>query len=128
MEEINNQKSTKRTYRDAISNLLKTEDFNIFVGIDIYFEHCRRHGITDIDSTNFFNRGGRFDSFLDIDVEDDVLRAGLESYAKRCDSYKKGRVLIREGEELIKKGYKLMDDSSHVNNRHEMHIVLLDTI
>lgn len=127
----NDIKAIKKTFREAISELLKTV-YDPYVGIDIYAAYRRKHGITNIDTRDFFRKGGEFDSFLDKELEVDVFQDGVEHFKSKSKKAREGELLIEEGEDLIRKGYKMIDESSHLASRSlngkdsRTHIVHLD--
>lgn len=119
------------TYKELTKKYVDDERYGISFIVRTYMEHQKKHGEPKATDPGFFDDHGRFQTFLnmegDPDVIDNTIRKCGIIEAENDTAYR----MINEGERLIKEAYKILDKNSYtahhdnLNENKRTHIVSL---
>lgn len=108
------------TYKELTKKYIDDGRYGINFVVRTYMEHQKKHGEPKAEDPGFFDEHGRFQMFLNMEGDPDVI----DNTIRKCGSiegendvaYK----MIDEGERLIKEAYKILDKNSYVAHHDYM--------
>ena len=103
-------------YRERTKKYVEDEtNYGIGFIVYAYKEHVKKHGDFDCEEdVDFFSDEGRFQKFLNAEADEEVIEATLVRYGGMVEKIEHANKMIEEGEKLIRKAHRILDDVSYV--------------
>lgn len=107
-----------KTYRDALGKLVGTDEYDATLGFIAYNLHVKKHGkiVRKEAVSSFFDKGGFFDSFLELECDEDIVRWAQTEYDNRMSKREQAENMIDEAEAKIREAYRIIDNLSFIAN------------
>lgn len=109
------------TYRERISKLIKDKSYGsdeYEFALSAYDAYVEKFGPVKAengkDDNDFFGDGGKFDTFLKQDYDEDVIIEACIKHKIAMRDRQYGDSLIDEGVNLIRKGFRIRDNTTHL--------------
>lgn len=109
------------TYRERISKLIKDKSYGseeYELALSAYEVYVKKFGPVESksgkDESVFFGDGGVFDTFLAKEYDEDVFIEACIKHKIAMRDRQYGDSLIDEGVNLIRKGFRIRDNTTHL--------------